>query len=241
MAIARGGHTVTLLNDGRVLVAGAFHGGVGLGSTEIYDPAADTWSASGDMINPRGRHGATLLNDGRVLVAGGVSGGASLSSAEIYDPATGAWSATGNMISARNGFPSVLLNDGRVLVIGGGLDMVGSCCAEVFDPVGVGTPTPSPTPDASITVTVPNGGEVWLIGSTQTIQWNSQGFTGNVRIQFSRDGGASYIQIANNVPNTGTFQWKVTKPATTQALIRVTSINQPNVQDTSDSLFRIRR
>jgi hypothetical protein len=82
---------------------------------------------------------------------------------------------------------------------------------------------------------------VWQIGSTQIIQWSSQGITGNVKIQLSRDGGASYKQIANNVPNTGTFQWRVAKPTTAQALIRVVSIDQPSVQDTSNGLFSITR
>ncbi|MCI0643626.1 MAG: carboxypeptidase regulatory-like domain-containing protein [Chloroflexi bacterium] len=106
-------------------------------------------------------------------------------------------------------------------------------------PTATPTPTPSPPPAGSITVIAPNGGEVWPVGSTQTIQWTSQGVTGNVRLLLSRNGGASYKQIANNVPNTGAFQWTVTRPATTQALIRVISIDQPTVQDTSDSVFSI--
>jgi hypothetical protein len=82
---------------------------------------------------------------------------------------------------------------------------------------------------------------VWRIGSIQTIQWTAAGVTGNVRILLSRDGGASYKQIATNVSNTGAFQWTVTKPATSGALIRVISIDQSNVQDTSNAVFSIRR
>ena len=48
MAVRRGGHTVTLLADGRVLVTGGF--GSALEETaEIYDPASDTWSAADSM------------------------------------------------------------------------------------------------------------------------------------------------------------------------------------------------
>jgi len=220
--------SATLLNDGRVLVAGG-----GNNSAEIFDPASGIWSATASMINARGGHVATLLNDGRVLVAGGGNSTGILNSAEIYDPAIGTWSATASMINARADFPATRLNDGRVLVIGGGYDLSGSCCAEVFDP--------SATSNPSITVIAPNGGEAWLIGSTQTIRWSSQSVTGNVKIELSRDGGASYKQIANNVPNTGAFQWTVTKPATTQARIRVISIDEPAVQDTSNSVFRITR
>jgi hypothetical protein len=91
--------------------------------------------------------------------------------------------------------------------------------AILFQAGGGPPPMPTPPPSASITVIAPNGGELWPIGSTQTIQWSSQGVTGNVKILLSRDGGTSYKQIANNVPNTGAFSWTVTKPATTQALI----------------------
>ncbi|MCI0607994.1 MAG: hypothetical protein L0Z71_02895 [Anaerolineae bacterium] len=143
------------------------------------------------------------------------------------------------MIHDRRNFWATQLNDGRVLVIGG--EGSGSCCAELFTLTGGGKLTPTPTPTASITVITPNGSEVWQTGGTQTIQWSSQGVTGNVKNQVSRDGGTSYKQIANNVPDTGAFQWTVTKPAATQALIRVISISQPNVQDTSNSVFSITR
>ena len=230
-------HTAMLLTDGRVLVAGGLNGGVSNNSAEIFDPATGTWSPTGSMSTSRRDHTATMLNEGRVLVAGGTNSTSMLNSAEIYDPATGTWSPTGSMINAREEHTATRLNDGRVLAVGG--EGSGSCCAEVFDPLAPPPPTPTPTP--SITVIVPNGGEVWTVGSTQTIQWSSQGFSGNVKIQLSRDGGASYKQIANNVPNTGAFQWTVTRPATAQALIRVISMNQPTVQDTSDAVFSITR
>jgi hypothetical protein len=246
MATSRSEHTATLLNSGEVLVAGGSNAGVSLGSAEIYDVTTGTWSTTGSMSVARAGHSATLLNDGRVLATGGLGGGGSLSSSEIFDPATSTWSTTASMINPRDRFPATRLSDGRVLVVGGGYDQSGSCCAELFNPLAPpptttppATLTPIPTPSASITVITPNGGEVWLVGSSQTIQWSSQSVTGNVKIQISHNGGATYKLIANSVPNTGAFQWRVTKPATTQALIRVISINQPNVQDTSDSVFRI--
>jgi hypothetical protein len=47
MATARGGHTATLLADGRVLVTGGFDGSEYLATTEIYDPMTDTFGPTG--------------------------------------------------------------------------------------------------------------------------------------------------------------------------------------------------
>src|SRR5580698_9501886 len=56
----RSGHTATLLQDGRVLVAGG-----GTRSLETFDPKTNTWSAAvGQLSEARSRHAATLLANG---------------------------------------------------------------------------------------------------------------------------------------------------------------------------------
>ena len=75
--------TMTVLADGRVLVAG----GVGLGTAEIYNPDVDTWTAAASMSTTRARATAVLLNDGSVLaIAGDAGAGSELSSVERYTP-----------------------------------------------------------------------------------------------------------------------------------------------------------
>ena len=141
------GHSVTLLGDGRVLVAGG--GGPGGGdawaTAELFDPATGTWSATGDMLETRHHHAATLLPDGRVLVTGGGSSYASevdLASAEVYDPRTGTWTAVAAMTLARQGHSATLLPDATVLVAGGrqwvpvdgGASTIDLAAAELYDP-----------------------------------------------------------------------------------------------------------
>ena len=59
MAAARSGHTVTLLPNGKVLVAGG--NGINssfLNSAELFDPATGIWSSTGAMSGaPHGPHG----------------------------------------------------------------------------------------------------------------------------------------------------------------------------------------
>ena len=140
MATARDGHPATLLPSGKVLVAGGHDTSGGfdlpLSGSELYDPTAGTWSATGSMTTAREFHPATLLPSGKVLVAGGYAGGP-LSSAELYDPTAGTWSTAGSMANARYGHTATLLNSGRVLVAGGysaegfGIDL---SSAELYDP-----------------------------------------------------------------------------------------------------------
>lgn len=104
----RMGHAAAVLADGRVLITGGLDTDQETPesfarSAEIYDPAAGTFTATGDMVAAHAFHTATTLADGRVLIAGfgeelmtGMSSDTSpdlLSSAEVYDPATGTFTA----------------------------------------------------------------------------------------------------------------------------------------------------
>jgi N-acetylneuraminic acid mutarotase len=137
------GYTASRLADGRVLVVGGCcdaMSGYPMSSAEIYDPAANTWSAAASMTGNRYLHTATVLLDGRVLVTGGVDEFA-LSTAEIYDPKTNTWSSAGSMNTARLWHTATLLLNGSVLVIGYWNDSI-PASAQVYQP---STNTWSPT------------------------------------------------------------------------------------------------
>lgn len=91
-----------------------------------------------------------------------------------------------------------------------------------------------------ITVTVPNGGEAWLAGSQQPIQWTSANLDENVRIEINRAyPGGAWSTIAASTPNSGSYLWTVSGDATTSARVRIMGTVAAMVADTSDANFSI--
>ncbi|AKJ00672.1 Branched-chain amino acid ABC transporter, amino acid-binding protein [Archangium gephyra] len=132
-------HSAVLLPNGKVLVAGGRTGEYDSGtlaSSELYDPATNTWSYTGSLNTARAFHTMTLLPNGKVLVTGGSDAADGLiSSAELYDPATGKWATVASLGTGRSSHTATLLPNGKVLVAGGsGLDVALSASAELYDP-----------------------------------------------------------------------------------------------------------
>ena len=145
------------LADGRVLAIGGSGSLIMRWETaraEIFDPATNTWTLTGEMNLSRVSPKAIALTDGRILVTGGqdphsTTYGDSPDS-EIYDPDTGEWTLTGPMSTRRMNHTLTLLPDGRVLAAGGedlqSSEYILYSSTEVFDPE---TNTWSPGPELS--------------------------------------------------------------------------------------------
>ncbi len=120
LATARNAQTETLLNNGKVLIAGGRdNAGFPSATAELYDPSSQTFTATGSMNQARANATATLLGDGTVLIVGGGDYGTFSASAEIYNPATGSFALTGSLSAARGHHSATLLNNGKVLIVGG--------------------------------------------------------------------------------------------------------------------------
>jgi hypothetical protein len=141
LQVARKGHTMTLLGDGRVLVS---PGSIAAGDcsftpiSELYDPVAGRFTDHAQSGVARSNYAATLLPDGRVLVVGGFAArgpscGTPTNTVEIYDPVGNRWSSVGALAVARANMRAVVLANGKVLVPGG-LGATGPLAsAELFD------------------------------------------------------------------------------------------------------------
>src|SRR5205085_4603659 len=130
--------TATLLQNGKVLIAGGWEDDAPLNSAELYDPETGTSSITGNLLTARYSATATLLENGNVLVEGGSNDGdlsATLNSAELYDTATGTWSSAGYLNASRIFHTATLLPSGKVLVAGGyNWPPVSLASAELYDP-----------------------------------------------------------------------------------------------------------
>jgi N-acetylneuraminic acid mutarotase len=132
----RAEHTATLLSSARVLVAGGENAGTPLASSEFFDPAAGTWTATtGTMNEARQHHTATLLPSGRVLVVCGLgAAGQASSTCEVYEPDAGTWSYTASsLVASLSDHTATLLSSGQVLVVGGSSGGAPTASGELYD------------------------------------------------------------------------------------------------------------
>src|SRR5207247_2352393 len=94
---------------------------------------------------------------------------------------------------------------------------------------------------AGFTLSSPNGGEIWTVGSSQSIAWTTGGTVPNVKLEYSTDGGSTYPNvIIASTPNTGSFSWTVPDDISATVRVRVTDVNDSTVFDGSDADFKIR-
>ena len=179
LQVARAQHTATLLCDlaalpcanPKVLVVGGWNATEIVGSAELYDPTAGSFTLTvGSPATARDGHTATRLLSGKVLIAGGEGSGVpALASAELFDPDTGTFSATAApMASARYFHTATLLPDGRVL-IAGGLDANSARLdsAELYDPMAETfstIPSPMTVPRFGHSATLLPSGKVLIAG-----------------------------------------------------------------------------
>ena len=122
----------------------------------------------------------------------------------------------------------------RVTARGGGATSVSDASNAPFAITG-NTPT--------VTVTAPNTAVAWAAGSRRVITWNHNlGATSAVRIELTRNGGATWDELAPSVANatatTGSWPWIVSGPVSGQALVRVSQVGGP-ASDESNSAFAI--
>ncbi|MDC3954844.1 kelch repeat-containing protein [Polyangium jinanense] len=165
-------HTTSLLPSGKVLVASGHNGMNYLTSTELYDPAAGTWTYAGPVTYGRSGHQSVVLPTGRVLLTGGWDGGSDcLKVTEIYTPTTNTWSNVAPLGVARCIVSLALMANGKVMASGGlNYSQVALGSAEVYDPnTNTWSPTgPMTVPRVNHALQALPNGRVLAIGGAPT-------------------------------------------------------------------------
>ena len=110
-----------------------------------------------------------------------------------------------------------------------------SCMVDISNNLFTITP---PTP--SITVSSPNGGNTLYANNAYTISWSSAYVTSNlVKIEYSTDNGNNWIPIVTSTSNSGSYSWTVPATYSTNCLVKVTDLSNPNTYDQSNAPFTI--
>ncbi len=92
---------------------------------------------------------------------------------------------------------------------------------------------------ATLTIVAPNGGENWLVGSTQIIRWTSTGVITHVKLSYSTDNGMQWKVITPSTPNDGNFAWIIPNDPSTLCRVKVEDAKDGHPADQSDLPFAI--
>lgn len=94
--------------------------------------------------------------------------------------------------------------------------------------------------ESFVQVLSPNGGETLESRSYRYIEWNASSAITTVRIEYSTDGGSTWVLIADNVAApTKKLSWYVPLVDKTECLVRIVYTANPEINDVSDGVFAI--
>lgn len=148
---------------------------------------------------------------------------------------------TGTTISPANAVPFVInleidINMTAPLTIAWYIEGDGTGAEPHF---ASGTISINPTANDLFWIEYPNGGESVLPGLQDTIRWEHFGSANSVKIELSRNQGTDWEILASQTENLGFYPYIFDGPLSDFCLVKVSSIQNENFKDFSDSLFQI--
>ena len=235
----RGAHTAVWTGSEMIIWGGNTNSGLSLNTGGRYNPGADSWTATSTINAPSPRVVHTAVWTGsQMIVWGGFSQpGGYFNTGGRYNPTIDSWAATStsNAPSARAYHREVWT--GNEMIVWGGqdqnvnpFDTGGRYCGQLHTP--------------PLTIIQPNGGEVWLMGSVHEIKWDRTNMkhSDHLILQYSRDGGASWFRIAQDIPAFAFgYWWQVDNYPTTQGRVKILLQEDLSITDQSDANFTVQR
>jgi hypothetical protein len=229
---ARSLHTAVWTGSEMIVWGGYTGNNVPLITGGRYNPSTNSWIATSVTNAPPARYYHTAVWTGSEMIVWG----GSFSTGGRYQPAADSWKATNTINAPAGWFYHTAVWTGSEMITWGGSgsgplpeNTGGRYCAQ-----------PPPPP---ITVIQPNGGEFWAAGSTHQIRWDRNlSHSDHLIIQYSRDGGASWFRIAQDIPAfTFSYWWQVDNFPTTQARVKILLQENLSITDQSDANFTVQR
>jgi hypothetical protein len=197
-----------------------------------YNPSTDSWRATSTTNAPEGRFHHTAIWTGSEMIVWGGNTGTVSNTGGRYNPDTNSWIATSTTNAPTGRASHTAVWTGSEMIVWGGLAngvvrTGGRYCGQYPPP---------------LTIIQPNGGEVWSMGSVQQIKWDRHNLkhSDHLIIQYSRDGGASWFRIAQDIPAFTFGYWsQVDNFPTTQGRVKILLQKNISITDQSDANFTV--
>ena len=93
----------------------------------------------------------------------------------------------------------------------------------------------------TLTIRTPNGGESWIVGNKHAIHWDWTGSIASVKLEYSTDGGGSWLLIASTTTNDGDYLWTMPNTIASNCFVKISSTANPAIYDLSDGSFSMAR
>lgn len=97
------------------------------------------------------------------------------------------------------------------------------------------------SPEPALILSAPNGGETWIVGTTHSVEWQSvlTANPANVKLEYSIDGGNSWLVIIDSTPNDGQHLWTIPDTPSNNCVVKIADVIDPDLFDVSDNVFVI--
>jgi len=222
------GYVNALAVSGNVLFAGgdfATAGGIPAGKIAKWD--GTSWSSLGPGMD--GTVYALAISGNDLYAGGSFSSAGGTAANDIAKWNGTSWSTLGTGIGGLStSYVFALAASEAILYAGGGFDTAGGLSSAGFA-----------IWYWNLVLTSPVGNEVWEAGSVHPITWTAQPTVGDIKLEYSADGGASWTTIIGSTPNDGRYDWTVPGLPSAACLVRISENVGGGPVDTSETVFSI--